>query len=212
MLKVTVSSLYLESVSPGSTILTFLLPSHISLAGVDSDPEVFTLSLNGIHFLCGPPGKPERLELTPNGIVVRWSPPEYGCGSLAQYILYYQKQCKHDERSEWQMIKLDSLETHTCVPDLNDGDTYVFKICTVSDVGTLQYSSESSPIVLSADQILTNNIHKVIVANKDKLTSAFSSVEPNKIALSLSMNGVISKENEAQISLASTPSKKPHFL
>ena len=212
VLKVTVSSLYLESVSPGSTILTFLLPSHISLAGVDSDPEIIALSLNGIHFLCGPPGKPERLELTPNGIVVRWSPPEYGCDSLAQYILYYQKQCKHDETSEWQMIKLDSLETHTCVPDLNDGDTYVFKICTVSDVGTLQYSNESSPIVLSADQILTNNIHKVIVANKDKLTSAFSSVEPNKIALTLSMNGVISKEDEAQISLASTPSKKATLL
>ena len=212
VLKVTVSSLYLESVSPGSTILTFLLPSHISLAGVDSDPEAITLSLNGIHFLCGPPGKPERLELTPNGIVVRWSPPEYGCDSLAQYILYYQKQCKHDERSEWQMIKLDSLETHTCVPDLNDGDTYVFKICTVSDVETLQYSSESSPIVLSADQILTNNIHKVIVVNKDKLTSAFSSAEPNKIALTLSMNGVISEEDEAQVSLASTPSEKAVIL
>ena len=91
VLKVTVSSLYLESVSTGSAILTFLLPSHISLAGVDSDPEVIALSLNGIHFLCGPPGKPERQELIPNGIVMRWSQPEYGYGSLAQYILYYQK-------------------------------------------------------------------------------------------------------------------------
>ena len=206
------SSLFLDSISEGSVILTFLLPICVSLAGLDHNPEIAFLSSNGVIILCGPPGKPKLIELTPNGIVVRWSPPEYGCGSLAQYILYYQKQCKHDETSEWQMIKLDSLETHTCVPDLNDGDTYVFKICTVSDVGTLQYSNESSPIVLSADQILTNNIHKVIVANKDKLTSAFSSVEPNKIALTLSMNGVISKENEAQISLASTPSKKATLL
>ena len=212
VLKLKVSSIYLDSALSGSTILTFLLPSHISLADLDSDPDIVTLAYNGIHILCGPPGKPELKELTSSGLVVHWSPPEYGCDSLAQYILYYQKQCKHDETSEWQMIKLDSLETHTCVPDLNDGDTYVFKICTVSDVGTLQYSNESSPIVLSADQILTNNIHKVIVANKDKLTSAFSSVEPNKIALTLSMNGVISKENEAQISLASTPSKKATLL
>ena len=175
----------------------------VSLAGLDHNPEIALLSSNGVIILCGSPGKPE---LTPNGIAVRWSPPEYGCGSLAQYILYYQKQCEHDETSEWQTIKLN------CVPDLNDGDTYVFKICTVSDVGTLQYSNESSPIVLSADQILTNNIHKVIVANKDKLTSAFSSVEPNKIALALSMNGVISKEDKAQISLASTPSKKATLL
>ena len=212
VLKLKISSLYLDSVSTGSTILTFLIPAHISLAGLDSDPDIIALSSSGIHILCGPPGKPEPEELTSSGLVVQWFPPEYGCDSLAQYILYYQKQCKHDETSERQMIKLDSLETHTCVPDLNDGDTYVFKICTVSDVGTLQYSSESSPIVLSADQILTNNIHKVIVANKDKLTSAFSSAEPNKIALTLSMNGVISKEDEAQISLASTPSKKATLL
>ena len=212
VLKLKVSSIYLDSALSGSTILTFLLPSHISLAGLDSDPDIIALASNGIHILCGPPGKPELKELTSSGLVVQWSQPEYGCDSLAQYILYYQKQCKHDETSEWQMIKLNSLETHTCVPDLNDGDTYVFKICTVSDVGTLQYSSESSPIVLSADQILTNNIHKVIVANKDKLTSAFSSVEPNKIALTLSMNEVISKENEAQTSLASTPSKKATLL
>ena len=206
------SSLFLDSISEGSVILTFLHPICVSLANLDHNPEIAFLSSNGVIILCGPPGKPELKELTPNGIVVRWSPPEYGCDSLAQYILYYQKQCKHDETSEWQMIKLNSIETHTCVPDLNDGDMYVFKICTVSDVGTLQYSSESSPIVLSADQILTNNIHKVIVANKDKLTSAFSSAEPNKIALTLSMNGVISKENEAQISLASTPSKKATLL
>ena len=180
------SSLFLDSISEGSVILTFLLPGSVSLADLDNNPEIALLSSNGVIILCGPPSKPELKKLTSNGVVMRWSQPEYGCNSLAQYILYYQKRCKHDETSEWQMIKLDSLETHTCVPDLNDGDTYVFKICTVSDVGTLQYSNESSPIVLSADQILTNNIHKVIVANKDKLTSAFSSVEPNKIALTLS--------------------------
>ena len=212
VLKLNISSLYLDSVSTGSTILTFLIPAHISLADLDTDSDIIALASNGIHILCGPPGKPELKELTSSGLVVQWSPPEYGCDSLAQYILYYQKQCKHDETSERQTIKLNSLETHTCVPDLNDGDTYVFKICTVSDVGTLQYSNESSPIVLSADKILTNNIHKVIVANKDKLTSAFSSVEPNKIALTLSMNGVISKQDEAQISLASTPSKKATLL
>ena len=205
------STLFLDTISEGSVILTFLLPVCVSLAGLDHNPEIALLTSNGVIILCGPPGKPELKELTPNGIVVRWSPPEYGCDSLAQYILYYHKQlCEHVETSEWQLIELNSLETHTCVPDLNDRDTYVFKICTVSDVGTLQYSNESSPIVLSADQILTNNIDKVIVANKDKLTSAFSSVEPNKIALTLSMN--VSKEDEAQISLASTPSKKATLL
>ena len=212
VLKLKVSSIYLDSALSGSTILTFLLPSHISLAGLDSDPDIIALASNGIHILCGPPGKPEQKELTSSGLVMQWSPPEYGCDSLAQYILYYQKQCKHDETSEWQMIKLNSLETHTCVPDLNDGDTYVFKICTVSDVGTLQYSNESDPIVLSTDRILTNSIHKIIVANKDMLTSAFSLADPNIIAVTLSVKEVISKKDEAQINLTSTPSEKAIIL
>ena len=210
VLKLKVSSIYLDTATSGSTILTFLLPSHISFAGLDSDPDIITLSSNGIHILCGPPGKPEPKELTSNGLVVQWSQPEYGLPSLAKYILYYLKKC--NEMSKWQKFQLSSLETHTCVPDLSDGDTYVFKICTVSDVGTLQYSDESDPIVISADGILTNNIHKVIVANKDTLTSAFSSADPNTIAVMLSIKGVISKEDEALISLASTPSEKATLL
>ena len=210
VLKLKISSIYLDSVSSGSTILTFLLPSHISLAGLNSDPDIIALSSNGIHILCGPPGKPEPKELTSNGLVVQWSQPEYGLPSLTKYILYYQKKC--NPPSEWQKLEISSLETHTCVPDLSDGDTYVFKICTVSDVETLQYNDESDPIVISADGILTNDIHKVIVANKDTLTSAFSSADPNTIAVMLSIKGVISKEDEAQISLASTPSEKATLL
>ena len=58
VLKLKVSSIYLDSATLGSTILTFLLPSHISLAGLDSDPDIIALLSNGIHILCGPPGKP----------------------------------------------------------------------------------------------------------------------------------------------------------
>ena len=210
VLKLKVSSIYLDSVSFGSIILTFLLPSHISLAGLDFDPDIIALSSNGIHILCGPPGKPEAKELTSNGLAVQWSQPEYGLPSLAKYILYYQKKC--NPPSEWQKLEISSLETHTYAPDLSDGDTYVFKICTVSDIGTLQYSDESDPVVISADGILTNNIHKLIVANRDTLTSAFSSADPNTIAVMLSIKGVISKEDEAQISLASTPSEKTTLL
>ena len=165
LLKLKISSLYLDSVSAGSTILTFLIPAHIPLTGLDSDPEVIALSSNGIHILCGPPGKPEPKELTSNGLIVQWSQPEYGHPSLAKYILYYQK--KYSEAGGWQKLKLKSLETCTCVPDLINGDTYVFKICTVSDVETRQYSDESDPIVISADGILTNNVHNIIVANKN---------------------------------------------
>ena len=212
ILELNPSSLFLDSISEGSVILTFLLPICVSLAGLDQNPEIILLSHNGVIILCGPPGKPELKKLTSKGVVMRWSQPEYGCGNLAQYILYYQKQCEHDETSEWEIIKLNSLETQTCAPDLNDGNMYIFKVCTVSDAGTLQYSDESDPIILSADRILSNNIHKVIVANKDRLLSAFSTADPNKIAVALSIQEVISEECEVQVSLASTHSEKAVIL
>ena len=211
MLKLKVSSIYLDTVTSGSTILTFLLPSCISLAGLDSDPDIIALSSNGIHILCGPPGKPMVKELTLNGLIMRWSSPEYGCNSLAKYTLCYQKK-NELETSKWQKVELTSLETHTCISDLSDGCMYVFKICAVTDVGTLQYSNESDPIVISADGTLTNNIHKVIIAKEGILTSSFSSADPSTIAVMLSIKGVISKEDEAQISLASTPSEKATLL
>ena len=210
VLKLKVSSIYLDSALPGSTILTFLLPSLVSLAGLDSDPDIIALASNGIHILCGPPSKPERNKLTSSGLVVQWSLPEYGCGSLARYMLYYQNKSK--SLNEWQELELSSLETHTSVSNLNDGDAYVFKICTVSDVGTLQYSDESDPIVFSANGILTNNMHQVIIDNQKLLSSAFSTTDPQKIALTLSVKGVISEADEAQISQASTPSEKAIIL
>ena len=184
-----------------------MLPSNISLAYLDTKPEVIALSSNGIHFLCGPPGKPEPKELTSNGLVVQWTQPEYGCPSLARYTLYYQKKCSEtNPTSEWKKLELNSQEAEICVPDLNDGDTYVFKICTMSDVGTLQYSDESDPIVISADRISTDSI---LLANEQ---IAFSYADPDTVAHQLSRRGLISKESEAQISLASTPSKEVTLL
>ena len=192
-MKLQPSSLVLDCISEGSVLLTFLLPTSVLLAGLDNNPEIIHLSSNGVIILCGPPGKPEK-ELTSNGLVMQWSQPEYGHPSLAKYILYYQRKCSEAKPlSEWQKLELSSLETHTCIADLSDGDTYVFKICTMSDSGTRQYSDESDPIIISADIILINNIHKVIVANKDMLTSAFSSADPNRIAAMVSSKGVVSK-------------------
>ena len=213
VLKLKVSSIYLDSVSSGSTILIFLLPSHVTLAGLSCNPDIISLSYNGIHILCGPPGKPEPKELTSNGLIVHWSQPEYGCDSLARYVLYYWKKCSETKpQNEWQKLELGSLETRTCVPELSNGGTYIFKICTVSDVGTLQYSDESDPIIISADGILTSNIYKVVIANKDALTSAFSLADPNAIAAILSIKGIISNNDKAQIIVASNPREKVTLL
>ena len=205
------SSLFLDSISEGSIILTFLLPVCVLLAGLDYDPEIALLSQNGVITLCGPPGKPELKELTPSGIVVRWSQPEYSCGSLSKYIIYYRKKCEH-ETSEWQKLELDSFETYTCVPDLNDGDEYIFKICTVSDAATRQCSDESNPIIWSNMKFFKSNTHKVISTCSEMLSLIFSSTDVKEIATSLLAEGVISKEVETQISLAFTPNEKAAIL
>ena len=205
------SSLFLDSISEGSVILTFLLPVCVLLAGLDHNPEIALLSSNGVIILCGPPGKPELKELAPNGIVMRWSQPEYGCGSLAKYIIYYRKKCEH-ETSERQKLELDSFETLICVPDLSDGDEYVFTICTVSDAGTPQYSDESDPIIWSNMNFFRSNTHKVISKCSEMLSLIFSSTDVKEIATSLLAEGVISKEVETQISLAFTPNEKAAIL
>jgi Ran GTPase-activating protein (RanGAP) involved in mRNA processing and transport len=211
ILNLNVSSLFLDTISDGSVILTFMLPTVVSLSSLDNNPEIAQLSSNGISILCGPPGELKLIELTRNGMILKWSQPEYGCKSLKQYTVYYRKKDEH-ESTKWQKFELDALDTRTCVPDLSDGDTYIFKICTVSDGGTLQYGDESDPIVLSSDGILTNNIHKVIVANRDMLKTAFSLADHNTLIVLLLIKGVISKEDEALVRLASTPNEQTALL
>jgi hypothetical protein len=170
------SSIYLDSIGFGSVILTFLLPSDISLAGLDSNPDAIALSDIGIHILCGPPGKPERKELTSNGLVVQWSQPEYGCSSLTQYMLFYRsKDSETTPLNDWQKIELGSQQIQICIPDLSDGDTYIFRVSSVSDVGTLQYSDESDPI--SIDK---NSSRRSIGKSE---TFAVSSADPSSAGL-----------------------------
>ena len=209
ILNLNPSSLFLDTISEGSIILTFLLPVCVSLAGLDHNPVL--LSFNGIHILCGPTGVPELQELTPNGIIVRWSAPEYGCDSLARYILYCQKKCEH-ETSEWQNVELTSLETHACVHNLDDGDAYIVKICTVSDVGTLQYSNESDPIVWSDMRFCTQNAHNIISSEMLTLMLSSKNIIINKVTSSSLKEGIISKEVCKQINFASTPNEKATIL
>ena len=190
VLNMKISSLYLDSVSPGCTVLTFLIPAHIPLADLDSNPDVVGLSSKGVRILCGPPGKPEVKELTSNGLIVHWFPPEYGCPSLAKYILYYRRNCETKPLSEWPKHELSTNDTQTCVPNLRNGDSYVFVICTVSDVGTVQKSDESDPIVISADG---TSVHKVNLApafpptdcNVNPLIESFSKADKSFVRLSV---------------------------
>jgi hypothetical protein len=170
------SSIYLDSIGFGSVILTFLLPSDISLAGLDSNPDAIALSDIGIHILCGPPGKPERKELTSNGLVVQWSQPEYGCSSLTQYMLFYRsKDSETTPLNDWQKIELGSQQIQICIPDLSDGDTYIFRVSSVSDVGTLQYSDESDPISID------KNSSRLSIGKSETL--AVSSADPSSAGL-----------------------------
>ena len=183
VLNLNTSSVYLDSVNSGCVLLTFLLPSHISLAGLDSDPDAIALSDIGIRILCGPPGKPEPKELTSKGLVVQWSRPEYGCSTLTRYVLYYQSEdSKTMPLNDWQKIELSSQQTHACVPDLRDGDMYVFQVSSVSDA--VQYSNESDPIWISVDENLTSNIGKAE-------TLAFPSADPSSASFEVNIEDAV---------------------
>ena len=205
------SSLFLDSIWEGSIMLTFLLPMCVSLAGLDHNPEIALLSSNGIIILCGPPGKPERKELIPNGIIMRWSPPEYGCDSLGKYVLYYQKKCE-TATNEWKKIDHNSKETHMCVPNLSVGDTYVFKVCRVSHVGTVQYSNESDPIILYNSEISVKDIYTIIITRCYEITAlALSLADPYNNSLT-SAKKTISENYRTGITLASNLSDQAMIL
>ena len=189
VLNLKASSIYLDSAIPGCVILTFLLSSHISLAGLDSNPDAIALSDIGIRILCGPPGKPECKELTSKGLIVQWSQPEYGCSTLTQYVLYYQsKDSQSTPLNDWQKLELSSQQTHTCVPDLRDGDTYIFQVSSVSDAGTLQYSNESDPVSIHVEKNLSSSIGKaetLACSSADPSSSGLASFEANVKGASL---------------------------
>ena len=88
---------------------------------------------------------------------IRWSPPEYGCDSVKQYTLYYQKKCEK-ATNDWKKIDHDSLETHAMcahVPNLSVGDTYVFKM-------TMPFG------VISCRSGLPGGPHRIIIPLEDR--------------------------------------------
>ena len=111
--------------------------------------------------------------------------------------------------TEWPKLELTSLEVHVSVPILDDAE-YVFKICTVSDAGTLQYSNESDPIVWSDMRFFTKDAHDVISRCREMLILMLSSNNTisMEIAGSLSTKEIISKEDYTKVSLASTLDEK----
>ena len=71
--------------------------------------------------------------------------------------------------------------------------TSIVKICTVSDIGTLQYSNESEPIVWSDIRLFTKDAHKVISRCSEMLTSMLSanSIIINEVTTSSLTEGII---------------------
>ena len=195
--------LYLDSISEGSVILSFLLPTCVSLTGLDNHPEIALLSSNGVIILCGPPGRPELEEMTPNGVIVKWSQPTYGCSSLSRYILYYKMKSKC-ESCEWQKMELTSLETYACVADLSEGGTCIFKICAVSDAGTYQYSYESDPITTYNSSISVKDFCKIIDACREMVALVLSLADLQNIATRSSAKEIIAELLQEEISIPST--------
>ena len=86
--------------------------------------------------------------------------------------MYQSKDSETTPLNDWQKIELSSQQTHACVPGLRDGDTYVFRVSSVSDAGTLQYSNESDSI---------------LIVNPETL--AFSSADPSLAWLACFIRG-----------------------
>ena len=109
------------------------------------------LEAEGIHILCGPPGKPVPTSITNDSISLKWTKPEYqGYHSHSHYCVLY-RSITDSKWERWEQVTTNGLNEHIDFSGLSSAmkiSNYVFKVKAVSEIGTGVESKESDPIKL----------------------------------------------------------------
>ena len=142
--------------SKGCVELTFALPKVIMnekvkplLDNRDLSSGLFKLEEEGIHVLCGPPGKPVSTTVTSDSVSLRWAKPEYqGYHSLSHYCILYRS--LGDPKEEWEKITTRDSKENVEVKGLSlkEITNFVFKVKAVNKIGAGVESIESDLIKL----------------------------------------------------------------
>ena len=120
-------------------------------------PGFAALESDGIHILCGSPGKPYATDTTNHSIHLQWKQPEY-LGQIEYYRVHYIS--LNDPSAGWK-----SIQSNGCVESLEIGglsqnqSPFIFKVQAVNAIGAGIQSEKSDPIHLRSLPIKQSNLN-----------------------------------------------------
>ena len=102
----------------------------------------------GIHILCGPPGKPYPTNINYNSVNLEWSRPEYqGFHPLHHYVIRYRLDT--DPQESWRAVNSKEYKESAKIFSLpRTNVAFIFKVQAVNEIGSGIESEESDPIYL----------------------------------------------------------------
>ena len=151
-LNVNPAALILVGASKGCVELTFSVPEAIIDRVMDETTRrgFAKLESQGIHLLCGPPGKPWAIPVRHACVSLRWNKPKYqGVQPVQEYSIHYQS--VYDSPSRWKVLKThDSIKSNNIdisiyAHQFGKNATCIFKVEAKNVTGST-FSEESLPV------------------------------------------------------------------
>ena len=113
-------------------------------------PGFTTLEAEGIHLLCGPPGKPYATDVTSDSIQLQWKKPEYqGLHQIQHYLIHYTSLNDIHVSAGWKTVQSKHFAEYLEIEGLTQNQSlFIFKVQAVDAIGAGIQSERSDPIHL----------------------------------------------------------------
>ena len=153
-LTVNPAALTLVGASKGCVELTFSVPKtiidRVTTLNETTRKGFADLESQGIHLLCGPPGKPWAIPVRHACVSLQWNKPKYqGLQPVQEYSIHYQS--VYDSPSRWKVlithdsIKKNNIDLSLYAHQFGKNATCIFKVEARSVTGST-FSEESLPV------------------------------------------------------------------
>ena len=148
------AALILVGASKGCVELTFSVPKavidRVTTLNETTRKGFADLESQGIHLLCGPPGKPWAIPVRHACVSLQWNKPKYqGVQPVQEYSVHYQS--VYDSPSRWKVLKTDhpikknNIDLSLYAHQFGKNATCIFKVEAKSVTGST-FSEESLPV------------------------------------------------------------------
>ena len=163
----TIESLIFLGAKKGCIELRFLVPTATlerikqqqNVGTLTDLPGFTTLKSQGIHILCGPPGKPYATDITTDSVQLQWKQPEYqGLQQIQHHCIHYIS--LSDPSAGWKAVLSEGSVESLEISGLSHNQSpFIFKVQAVNATGAGIQSEKSDPIHLRPLSIKRSNLN-----------------------------------------------------